>query len=252
MRTPAVFAAILASTLAAASNADVLDQHDDGPLSGGTSIGVITTAINQSAAETITVGITGTLTRVEMYVYAGGTLTAPLVLEVRTVDGSDVSDPPAEQVLASQQVTPPPSGLQWVSFDLSASNLHITSGEHLSLVLRSAQDLTVGQYDAEGSQDVYPGASFYRNFTNPWIELDNYDLMFHTYVAAGGPTCGSADFNCDGATGTDADIESFFACLSGDCPPPPCTSSADFNGDGATGTDADIEAFFRVLAGGSC
>jgi hypothetical protein len=67
-----------------------------------------------------------------------------------------------------------------------------------------------------------------------------------------GSHCGTADFNCDGSIGTDADIESFFACLSGTCPPPPCTSSADFNGDGAIGTDADIEAFFRVLAGGPC
>jgi hypothetical protein len=67
-----------------------------------------------------------------------------------------------------------------------------------------------------------------------------------------GHHCGSADFNCDGATGTDADIESFFSCLSGTCPPLPCTSNSDFNGDGAAGTDADIEAFFRVLSGGSC
>jgi probable HAF family extracellular repeat protein len=66
------------------------------------------------------------------------------------------------------------------------------------------------------------------------------------------PRCGSADFNCDGAVATDADIEAFFSCLSGSCPPPPCTSSADFNGDGAAATDADIEAFFRVLAGESC
>ncbi len=51
---------------------------------------------------------------------------------------------------------------------------------------------------------------------------------------------------------TDADIEAFFACLSGNCPPPPCASVADFNGDGDTGTDADIEAFFRVLGGGQC
>jgi autotransporter-associated beta strand protein len=64
--------------------------------------------------------------------------------------------------------------------------------------------------------------------------------------------CGSADFNCDGDIGTDADIESFFACLAGTCPPPPCPNNADFNGDGDIGTDADIEAFFRVLAGGSC
>jgi hypothetical protein len=64
--------------------------------------------------------------------------------------------------------------------------------------------------------------------------------------------CGSADFNCDGDVGTDSDIESFFNCLAGNCPPPPCCASADFNGDGDVGTDADIEAFFRVLAGGNC
>jgi hypothetical protein len=64
--------------------------------------------------------------------------------------------------------------------------------------------------------------------------------------------CGSADFNCDGDVGTDADIAAFFSCLAGTCPPLPCTSTADFNGDGDLGTDADIEAFFRVLGGGTC
>jgi subtilisin-like proprotein convertase family protein len=65
-------------------------------------------------------------------------------------------------------------------------------------------------------------------------------------------TCGSADFNCDGAFGTDTDIEAFFACIAGTCPPPPCTSTADFDGDTHPGTDADIEAFFRVLSGLPC
>ncbi len=77
----------------------------------------------------------------------------------------------------------------------------------------------------------------------------------YNYIATWGcppPTCGSADFNCDGDIGTDADIESFFACLAGNCPAAPCTSSADFNHDGDIGTDADIESFFRVLAGGPC
>ena len=60
----------------------------------------------------------------------------------------------------------------------------------------------------------------------------------------------SSDFNQDGDSGTDADIEAFFACLAGNC----CANclSGDFNCDGDTGTDADIEAFFRVLAGGKC
>jgi hypothetical protein len=65
-----------------------------------------------------------------------------------------------------------------------------------------------------------------------------------------GNPCGSPDFNGDGASGTDADIEAFFACLAGNCCP--TCGSADFNGDGSVATDADIEAFFRVLAGGSC
>jgi hypothetical protein len=60
----------------------------------------------------------------------------------------------------------------------------------------------------------------------------------------------SADFDHDGDTGTDADIEAFFRCLAGNC----CAGcgTADFDNDGDTGTDADIEAFFRVLAGGAC
>ena len=57
----------------------------------------------------------------------------------------------------------------------------------------------------------------------------------------------TADFDGDGDTGTDADIEAFFRCLAGDC----CALcyTADYDGDGDTGTDADIEAFFRCLAG---
>jgi hypothetical protein len=60
----------------------------------------------------------------------------------------------------------------------------------------------------------------------------------------------SPDFDGDGDLGTDADIEAYFACLSGNC----CSTcgSVDFNGDGDIGTDADIESFFRVLSGGSC
>src|SRR5262249_38147449 len=49
--------------------------------------------------------------------------------------------------------------------------------------------------------------------------------------------CGSADFDCDGDTGTDADILAFFAALAGGF------GDADFNRDGDVGTDSDIEAF---------
>jgi uncharacterized membrane protein len=64
--------------------------------------------------------------------------------------------------------------------------------------------------------------------------------------------CGTSDFNNDGDSGTDADIEAFFACLAGHCCPTCPEAGADFNADGDHGTDADIESFFRVLAGGTC
>ncbi len=66
------------------------------------------------------------------------------------------------------------------------------------------------------------------------------------------PPCGTADFDGDGDTGTDADIEAFFACLAGSCCGTCYAGGADFDGDGDTGTDADIESFFRVLAGSGC
>jgi hypothetical protein len=62
--------------------------------------------------------------------------------------------------------------------------------------------------------------------------------------------CCTADFNHDGDSATDLDIEDFFACIAGNCCATCC--SADFNGDGDSATDADIESFFRVLAGGAC
>ena len=90
-----------------------------------------------------------------------------------------------------------------------------------------------------------------------WVSsTDGARLLANALVFAQGTTavahCGSADFNCDGDVGTDADIEAFFSCIAGACPAAPCTSSADFNADGDIGTDADIEAFFRVLGGGNC
>jgi hypothetical protein len=92
------------------------------------------------------------------------------------------------------------------------------------------------------------GAIEYNNQLILAGEFTTIDGKVSAYWARWSPP--SADFNHDGDTGTDADIEAFFACLAGSCCPACATS--DFNGDGDFGTDADIESFFRVLAGGAC
>jgi len=83
-----------------------------------------------------------------------------------------------------------------------------------------------------------------------WTTQEMVNMRFT--IVRGTPPCGTADFNCDGDMGTDADIQAFFDCIFGRCPPAPCPNSADFNGDGDVGTDADFESFFRVLGGGPC
>jgi hypothetical protein len=133
-----------------------------------------------------------------------------------------------------------------------------------------------GQYWDDTTFDVPPGAVraevrvLHQTTSREYAEFlrdantTNTDgvVLFDQYVAQGmsAPiemdfaaiqvaSC-TADFNGDGAVATDADIEDFFACLSGACCP--TCAGPDFNGDGAVATDADIESFFRVLSGGAC
>ncbi|HYE60591.1 MAG TPA: hypothetical protein VD997_01225 [Phycisphaerales bacterium] len=80
----------------------------------------------------------------------------------------------------------------------------------------------------------------------------NIRVDFLTGVVQCGPTCGTSDFNGDGDSGTDQDIEAFFTCIGGTCCPTCYAGGSDFNGDGDAGTDQDIEAFFRVLGGHPC
>jgi|GEM_PF-1973657 hypothetical protein len=80
----------------------------------------------------------------------------------------------------------------------------------------------------------------------------NGSAALHATGVLATPLCGTADFDGDGDSGTDADIEAFFACLAGSCCDTCYPGGADFNADGDSGTDADIESFFRVLAGGPC
>jgi autotransporter-associated beta strand protein len=120
-----------------------------------------------------------------------------------------------------------------------------TTGSFVGLA--EGATVTLGLF---GGRTYTAQISYNGNFATGQADHSGNDVVL--YNISWTPRCGSADFNCDGDVGTDADIESFFTCLAGTCPPPPCTGSADFNGDGDVGTDADIEAFFRVLGGGSC
>jgi hypothetical protein len=84
------------------------------------------------------------------------------------------------------------------------------------------------------------------------FRLEFSDQSTGIFVASLSDSTCSADFDQDGDTGTDADIEAFFACIAGSCCPTCQATGADFDNDGDSATDADIEAFFRALGGNPC
>jgi hypothetical protein len=119
------------------------------------------------------------------------------------------------------------------------NNIHV--GDQIELVHWSNTAPFVTSFSALDYQPLGGGRLLLLVYASPSVFIR---------VVPGGPPCWTADFNGDGAVGTDADIEAFFACIAGNC----CATcgSADFDGNGSPGTDADIETFFRVLAGGPC
>ncbi len=86
---------------------------------------------------------------------------------------------------------------------------------------RNTANLTDG-----GSLAGATGPTLTISAAQPYGDAGSYDVIVGNSCGTAtsdpamltvGPSCGSADFNGDGDLGTDADIEAFFACLSGAC-----------------------------------
>ena len=177
---------------------------------------------------------------------------------------SSAPDQPARVVTLSGTVTAPnQSPVANAGPDQSVTDSDNSGGELVMLdgTLSNDPDGSITQYSwTEGVNLLSQGASSTTTvslgvgFHTITLQVTDNALAIDTDTVTievlAGQSCGTADFDGDGDSGTDLDIEAFFACLGGDC----CATcgSADFDADGDSGTDLDIEAFFRVLGGGDC
>jgi hypothetical protein len=134
--------------------------------------------------------------------------------------------------------------IPWVSWGTLRAPLewlpdHAAAARSYDLSAQAGQTVRI-EWDFDSANNL-------QNAFRGW-QVDDVRVVAPTVVCRS--ACGTADFDGDGDSATDADIEAFFACLAGSC----CSTcgSADFNADGDSATDADIESFFRVLAGGAC
>jgi hypothetical protein len=144
-------------------------------------------------AQTFTVGQTGQLTSIEVWVNRETVVTQPMLFDVRTTTlGSPTLADSGANILAAVQIpassvsTPRDVGAgSFVSVDLSSFSLSVTTGEILAIVLRS--DDPGGEFGSTygwvglGPGTYSGGTRFLRFESGPW-ELGAEDFAFRTFV----------------------------------------------------------------------
>lgn len=167
--------------------APILDQDND-PTPGPTAWIGLSNGVDWS--QTFTVGITGTLTRVDVRMFkASGDVTDPLLFDIRTtVAGVPTETDAGANILASVSIAAGDVSTTESLFnvDLSSFSLGVTTGDVLAIVLRS-DDATGGAYQWRGTDpDVYSGGTAYFRTGGTWGEEEQIeDLNFRTYVESG-------------------------------------------------------------------
>jgi hypothetical protein len=150
-------------------------------------------------AQTITVGRSGLLTRVELQLCRWQTgpavngTTEDLSFQVsRPVSSTvPVGTPLATVVLHPSQIGSVYDPIQWVTFDFSDSPVPVTSGQVISLLLTSRQSYLSEAFYAWVITQAIPvdyytrGAAWERNNNEPtWAKTDvTQDFSFRTYIS---------------------------------------------------------------------
>jgi hypothetical protein len=153
---------------------------------------IIQLAVDNLTGQTFTVGVAGVLDRIEVglrkpFPGNGASLNYNLTLTLQGLSGGI----PDGNVLASSTVAPsvlPPAGgsEDFTVFDLSAAGINVSVGDMFAFVIAGDQSGSPSgfyQIFNSGNQDLYAGgAEVEMCCSQPWIERDEFDLAFATYI----------------------------------------------------------------------
>jgi hypothetical protein len=166
----------------------LLDQENVIDTSGGSFsaflIGTVSTATDNQVAQTFTVGIGGTLSRVDVQVEREGA-EVPLVADLYPTVGG-VPNPSAS--LAHWSIAPgsvPTSPPAFLSLDLGASAFAVLPGDVFAIALSAPGGLFANQYGWANDFGTYAGGAGYgRLLPSGTFALlrDDADLGFRTFV----------------------------------------------------------------------
>lgn len=148
---------------------------------------------NQEIGQTFTVGVTGILTQVDLYIYKWEGTIGDLVLDIRGTRPDEAPTSPAGHQLITTSVPPasvpglPGNYAAFFAFDLTPYNLYVQAGEKLSAIIHVAPATGAdASYQWEGRvENQYPAGKFYGRVigNHDWINQNpNWDMGFRTYV----------------------------------------------------------------------
>jgi hypothetical protein len=167
---------------AEAGTVDQTQEAQDGTYTVGDVTGCAC-PLKQTAGQTFTAGLTGTLDQVDINVDRAMTTSNPLTVEIHSAS----SGCPAAAVLATGSVPAAsivnPGGTRWVSVQLSPAP-SVVAGTQYGIVLRVAGAGTY--YAAWRTSNVYPGGQFCEQLGDPgnsFTASPTRDITFRTYVA---------------------------------------------------------------------
>jgi hypothetical protein len=173
------------------ARADVLDQFYTGPVAGPT---VVNSLVDK--AQTLTVGVDGQLTRIDLDLFRNSAEMEPVQISLRSTLGGFPTQANAGSNILAERTIPAleiPASPSFVVFDLRSFHLSVSKGEVLAIVLRSSADSITPNHGYEwelGFTNLYAqGDSLFRTPGNPWA-LNSLAASqgFKTYVVVPEPT----------------------------------------------------------------
>jgi hypothetical protein len=174
-------------------HAQALDQNYDPGSNPVLTAGFASSLTNQERAQTFTVGLTGDLTRIDVFIQRNSGSVGNLFADIRTVDASDhpIAGNLRTLTIPAANVPTFPDPVGFFTLDFSANPLPIQSGNHFAVVLHcSAGD--VAMLWLGSNANPYPGGHGQEQQigSHGWFhELNgNEDLGFRTFVAVPEPT----------------------------------------------------------------
>jgi hypothetical protein len=240
MRFSCVCAMAILLTATRMATADAtLDQQNDLTMAGSADS---TSGGYSENAQTFTVGITGTLNRIEVQVVRFFGTVGDIIVSVYNTDTN--GDFPLDTALASRSLpwtSIPTTGYVYQIFDFSSSAIPLTAGTKMAFGVSSTPNGASGGSWSSINVSTYAGGEAKFRVVNPngpWQSFFfTHDYGFKTYVDAAAGTPG--DFNNDDAV--DARDFVVWRQHEGD----PTEAALGGNGDNAGGVDEGDYTLWR-------